>query len=292
MPNVRLAAAGAIFGGCVLACALGTGKAAAQDFAAEPVGRPIQLLQMMRPAQLAVSSHSRLGRKVARSNAGASLSQRSHLAARQRHTTKLAAVPKLHRHMMVAERKRTHLARHEDARREVARRNQDDIAEEKAAAAVAPQPVATPAPDADRPAESPPFGISQIASAAPASIPALPVPDELVVGGKTVKVASPDETNEIDLATNRAPSASATPIIEAAAADAAGVPSLNAAAAPTRSPKDQVADQAATQVENRSASQIGSTSWLLQVFAALGGAVAAGAVSWFLIGSTPQRTYG
>ena len=39
-------------------------------------------------------------------------------------------------------------------------------------------------------------------------------------------------------------------------------------------------------------SDVGSTSWIMQVLAALGGAVAAGSVAWFLIGSTPQRTYG
>jgi hypothetical protein len=38
--------------------------------------------------------------------------------------------------------------------------------------------------------------------------------------------------------------------------------------------------------------EVGSTSWILQVMAALGGAVAAGSVAWFLIGAAPQRTYG
>jgi hypothetical protein len=39
-------------------------------------------------------------------------------------------------------------------------------------------------------------------------------------------------------------------------------------------------------------SKVGSAGWTAQVMAALGGAVAAGAVAWFLIGAGPQRTYG
>ncbi len=37
-------------------------------------------------------------------------------------------------------------------------------------------------------------------------------------------------------------------------------------------------------------SPISKTSWYLETFAALGGAVAAGSIAWFLIGA-PQRTY-
>ena len=44
--------------------------------------------------------------------------------------------------------------------------------------------------------------------------------------------------------------------------------------------------------EPQQPNEVGSTSWILQVLAALGGAVTAGTVAWFLIGGTPQRTYG
>ena len=37
---------------------------------------------------------------------------------------------------------------------------------------------------------------------------------------------------------------------------------------------------------------VGSASWIAQVLAALGGAIAAGSVAWFLIGASPQRMYG
>jgi len=39
-------------------------------------------------------------------------------------------------------------------------------------------------------------------------------------------------------------------------------------------------------------SAVGSASWIAQVLAALGGAIAAGTVAWFLIGAGPVRTYG
>jgi hypothetical protein len=43
---------------------------------------------------------------------------------------------------------------------------------------------------------------------------------------------------------------------------------------------------------HRDESAVGGASWIAQVLAALGGAVAAGAVAWFLIGGGPVRTYG
>jgi hypothetical protein len=39
-------------------------------------------------------------------------------------------------------------------------------------------------------------------------------------------------------------------------------------------------------------SPVGSFSWILHVLAALGGAVATGALAWFLISPAPQRNYG
>jgi hypothetical protein len=43
---------------------------------------------------------------------------------------------------------------------------------------------------------------------------------------------------------------------------------------------------------HKDASAVGSASWIAQVLAAFGGAVAAGVVAWFLIGGGPQRMYG
>jgi hypothetical protein len=120
------------------------------------------------------------------------------------------------------------------------------------------------------------------ADAAPAPQPAssftAPAPNEFVVGGRTVQVASPDNVNDMDLAAN-------SPNAPAATTTAAAVQSDVIEPAPAA--EAVVAAQAP-----RSTSPVGSASWFAQVLAALGGAVAAGSAAWFLIGSAPQRTYG
>jgi hypothetical protein len=102
---------------------------------------------------------------------------------------------------------------------------------------------------------------------------AMPAPSELVVGGRTVDVVASDKANEIDLAANAPPTAAATPPQD----DAAATKPAAATAFVARTPDE--------------AGAVGSASWIAQVLAALGGAVAAGSVAWFLIGSAPQRTY-
>jgi len=92
----------------------------------------------------------------------------------------------------------------------------------------------------------------------PTAAPTEPAPSQFVVAGQTVQLASPDNVNEIDLTAEAEPKSD----------------SMNAVPPPQQG------------------SDVGSTSWIMQVLAALGGAVAAGSVAWFLIGSTPQRTYG
>lgn len=64
-------------------------------------------------------------------------------------------------------------------------------------------------------------------------------------------------------------------------AQAAGSGSAAAAAAPIPVVRAMVAR-----------SPVGSTSWIEHVLAALGGAIAAGVLAWFLIGPAPERTYG
>ena len=105
--------------------------------------------------------------------------------------------------------------------------------------------------------------------------PAIAPPSELVIDGQTVRVASPDDANEIDLA------------IEQGALPAAA-PAVKAANTETAAPADK-SDSAAAAVSQTPSSKVGSASWLMQVMAALGAAVAAGSVAWFLIGSAPQR---
>ncbi len=125
-----------------------------------------------------------------------------------------------------------------------------------------PQAPSGPAPAnvaADLTMQAPPTGV--------------PVPSELVVGGRTVDVVAPDQANEIDLAAGAPKTAAVTPPQDD---DAASKPA---------------AATAFVAVAHDAAGAVGSASWIAQVLAALGGAVAAGSVAWFLIGSTPQRTY-
>ena len=109
----------------------------------------------------------------------------------------------------------------------------------------------------------------QLAAAAPES-----TPSELVVGGQTVHVVSPDDANEIDRA-----------------ADAQIIPSV-AAKQSAVAPAAPAADTATIALAHEQTSNVGTASWIAQILAALGGAVAAGAAAWFLMGSAPQRTYG
>jgi hypothetical protein len=128
----------------------------------------------------------------------------------------------------------------------------------------------------------PPTPPTDAAASTPQPAPAIVAvaPSELVVAGQTVRVASPNDVNEIDLAANDAdgrtngatpPTATTTEMSDIAQ------PKSDAITALTVQPRG---------------SEVGSTSWILQVMAALGGAAAAGSVAWFLIGSTPQRMYG
>jgi hypothetical protein len=155
-----------------------------------------------------------------------------------------------------------------------------------------PRAATWPAVNPDVPIET---KTTVIAPAPPVGLtPGVPVPNELIVAGQTVQLASPDEANELDIAAN---------VVQKPARDigptdtASPVPAKNEVAeATSKSDSLMVVPQqpSASQVSSPSpvGSQVGSASWIAQVLAALGGAVAAGSVAWFLIGVTPQRTYG
>lgn len=127
-----------------------------------------------------------------------------------------------------------------------------------------------------------PVNVSPVADATPPTAvatvapPQAPMPDndatpsKVEVGGQTVQIASPDELNAIDLAVDDRRDA-------ATDADSDLAPAAQAVlSAPVVDDKNPV----------------GSASWIAQVLAALGGAAAAGAVAWFLIGAGPVRMYG
>ncbi|HWX86225.1 MAG TPA: hypothetical protein VNZ48_21720 [Xanthobacteraceae bacterium] len=98
-------------------------------------------------------------------------------------------------------------------------------------------------------------------------------PSALLVGGRAVRIVSPDDANEIDLAAD-APEVAASK----------GPRSDIAAAQPPEAETVAVA-------QAREPSAAGTSAWVAQLLAAIGGAMAAASVAWFLIGSAPQRTY-
>jgi len=152
-------------------------------------------------------------------------------------------------HRTVAAAKPTHLAAHAPK-----------AADATPSAAAWPKLAAMPVTDA-----------ATSASAVPPA-PADPQLSEMVVDGRTVHIASPDDVNELDLAAAKTGDALAT----AAKSEPAVSPPMDATAAAASTDESPISD----------------SSWYMQAFAALGGAVAAGSIAWFLMGSAPHRMYG
>ena len=253
MPRISIVAAGALFSAIIFVSSMTAGSAVAQTATGQAAGSPLQLLKIVgQPTKTAHARH--IARAVAKTKVAATKERRHH------HRTILAA-------------KRRHAP------------------PQVAAAATPPAPASGPAPAAVAPANTPasiwpavnPAAPTEIAAAAPtppALAPTDPPTSELVVGGQKVQVASPNDVNDMDLAAND----------HAARASDAAPP---AAASPAMS--DAVAVQKSDSMKAAPTSQhaaIGSASWIMQVLAALGGALTAGSVAWFLIGGAPQRTYG
>jgi hypothetical protein len=254
MRRFRVFVGSAAVCGCLFASGLFTGGAAAQS--AEPVGGPLQLLQLMHPGKSEPSARIKHAAKPVAKSADKS-SEKS--AAK----TRAASRKKPRPYFAVAERKRRQV--------------------ESALQAAAP-----PASDNASPA-APTVMTADAATLAPVQpMPAAPqivaptagTPSQLVIDGQTVQVASADEVNEIDLAAG-----------DAGAADAASRgPKLA-----SNTPPSAVAESAAkseptgTALVEAQMPEISTTSWILQVLAAIGGAIAAGTVAWFLMRSAPPR---
>jgi hypothetical protein len=135
---------------------------------------------------------------------------------------------------------------------------------------------ALPTNVAAAPSAAPPTAASP---PSPAASLAEPTPNELVVGGRTVQVTAPDNVNEIDEAAGPQPVAASAATSAARLGDGAEA-----------EPASETATVAVARAQLER-SPVGSTSWVMQILAALGGAFAAGSAAWFLIGSAPQRTY-
>jgi hypothetical protein len=188
------------------------------------------------------------------------------------HDTKAAAHAKT-AHRTARKTVATRTVEHRVAKAKLASKRHHDVAAAEAATPpVQTEPAALPDNAWPAPAPVPPADVA--ATPAPQTAPANAdmQPSEVVVEGQTVQIASPDQVNALDLAADNHTDAAAMP---ADRADAAA--------------HTQTVLAAPVHVE---ASPVGSPSWIAQVLAALGGAVAAGSVAWFLIGSGPVRTYG
>jgi hypothetical protein len=176
-------------------------------------------------------------------------------------------------HVRVAKRKAEHLTARKPAKLRHLAAKEDS----------APQPPAAVAPTASGavpaniwPGLDATAGVAAGANATPSpntAAPADSASSELVVGGQTVQVAAPDTVNDIDRAADRPKTA-----------EDASLKNDFIQAAPAK-------QAAASAPAPHGASAVGSASWIAKVLAALGGAIAAGSTAWFMIGSTPRRSY-
>jgi hypothetical protein len=159
------------------------------------------------------------------------------------------------------------------------------------AATTALPPNIWPTTDADAPgaalaANSPTLG-PQPASGSVATEAVVDTDPNEILGNKhAVPAATPNMADPADSAATAPGAVKPTPTPASAAAPPPGL----AAAAPEPVVHAMVARP--TVANAQASSPIDSTSWIAHVLAALGGAIAAGAVAWFLIRPAPKRTYG
>jgi hypothetical protein len=254
MLSLRIVAGGAVF---LLVSAAAVGGVAAQTETTETPGKPLELLRIIEaPERPTAVAHSRIHTATHR-----------WIAARKRHSF----IAKVQPSKPTVQDMAASTLRPEDA----------DMA--------APASVAT----ADQASQ-------------PVPPPGDPAMGPLVVGNQTVDVASQSDLNALDLAADAAAKESAnapqsnallenTKPNDAAPGDTtAAVPApAVAVVSDVASKSDSIkAAPASAPQPQAAASAVGSPSWIAQVMAAAAGAVAAGSLAWFLIGSAPQRTYG
>jgi hypothetical protein len=295
MLSLRIVAGGAVF---LLVSGAAVGRAAAQD-ATDMPGRPLQLLRIVEEPEHP-AAHSKIHRSEHRSELHRDRDRdrdRAEIHRSEIHHSTAA----LHRSLVARSRRHLAVAKAKLERSERA-------AENAAAATLRPETSDTAAP-------------VNVAAADPAAQP-LPSPSEpvmgrLVVGDQPVAVASQSDVNELDLAANanttangsaNAPQKSASaentkpddaaPTDTAAPMSATVVAALSDSVAKSDSIKAAFPSPAATASlkaapaphTHADKATVGSPGWIAQVMAAAAGAVAAGSLAWFLIGSAPLRT--
>ena len=297
MFSYRVITGAIIVAGGVFASGLFAGDALAQY---EPVGKPLQLVPPSYSSKSAATPRSRVtAKKAAKSDTGSE----TRPASRSEAKAETKAETRQHVSFRRKHRPRTEVAEQRRPQRPAVAAGNEAPAAQVAAKPAAP--LLTPA----APLSTALAGPAPAATAATSS-PAPPTTGALVIGGQAVQVLSPDEANELDLAANAPSAAAAAPASDtpapasgsaplynlaapspAAASEAA--PAGNAAPAGSAPPAATAAlaaemDPAKAEVA-RTKSSIGSASWIMQIMAALGGAVAAGSAAWFLIGSASPR---
>ncbi len=150
------------------------------------------------------------------------------------------------------------------------------IAQALAAKEATDAPPSNALPENAWPSPEQPVPSEASAAAAPAPDTAAVADDpplsEMVVNSQTEPIAAPDAVNDRAAGDRNAGASTAAPS-DNASAQTAATPAFDASV-------------------HEDASPVGSPSWIAQVLALLGGAIAAGAAAWFLIGAGPQRTYG
>lgn len=252
MLSIRIVSAGAV---AAIAVVLAVSGATAQTAASDQAGQPMSLLAGLRPPHATKTHEAKAheAKAIGHVNAtGQAVKKTANRKSSAKTTIKLAS------------RKHNKI----EASQSATSQSDEEQAEQPPlqTAAMLPPPNSWPVVDATLPAADA-VPAPDSAMAAPQSAPPDGglAPSALVVNGQTVQVTSPDQVNDMDLAADNTNAAAASHV---------------AFAAPVQ--------EAASQSTN----EVGSASWIAQVLAALGGAVAAGAVAWFLIGSGPVRTYG
>jgi hypothetical protein len=255
MPRIRVVCVGLV---AAMAIALALGGARAQTAPNAPVGKPLALLAGLRPPHEASHAvHPKAAHVAIRKT-----------AARKSHHVKTAAEHGRH----VAARK-------------FARQRHEASEPAGTASAFAEEP----------PAQATPAGIEPGGAAAPADGMTAPTPTVAPVSGPVSENAPSPSGPSLD------PTAVKVQMLRIAAPnqDTGPAPGAQQDAPPVAASNDSAVAQppAAPQTVlaaplHRDTSPVGSASWIAQVLAAFGGAVAAGAVAWFLIGGGPVRTYG
>jgi hypothetical protein len=255
MPRIRVVCVGLV---AAMAIALALGGARAQTAPNAPVGKPLALLAGLRPPHEASHAvHPKAAHVAIRKT-----------AARKSHHVKTAAEHGRH----VAARK-------------FARQRHEASEPAGTASAFAEEP----------PAQATPAGIEPGGAAAPADGMTAPTPTVAPVSGPVSENAPSPSGPSLD------PTAVKVQMLRIAAPnqDTGPAPGAQQDAPPLAASNDAAVapPPAAPQTVlaaplHRDTSPVGSASWIAQVLAAFGGAVAAGAVAWFLIGGGPVRTYG